>query len=282
MRLVYLAFIFTFSLPLMAYQPSDNRPRLSHEMPEELEGVGITERLGNKVSHHLEFTNDRGEKVTMGDLLSGERPVIFTMVYYNCPSLCNYHLNGLLSVFRNMDGRAGKDFDLVAVSMDHTEGYELAAAKKETYLEALGQPGVEDGWHFLVGSEENVRQIADETGFGFRWNPEIEQYAHAAAAMILTPSGILSRYLYGIEFLPQTMRLSIVEASEGKVGSIIEQIMLFCFQFNPAKNQYTLYAYNLMRAGAAFTVIMLGIFLIPLWIRERNKGTPEGDSRMSA
>lgn len=241
----------------------------AHAIPEEIENVGVTENLSQQISRTLEFTDDRGQKVTLGQYFNSTKPVLFSMVYYNCPSLCNFHLNGLLDVFRKAKMQIGKDFEFVAVSMDHKETADLAASKKETYLKELNQPGAENGWHFLVGSEANVKQLANELGFRFKWNEAGQQYAHAAVAYVLTPEGVISRYLYGIEFPAQTLRLSLIEASQGKIGNIIDQIVLFCFQFNPSKNKYTLYAFNVMRIGGALTAILLAAFLIPYWRKER-------------
>jgi protein SCO1/2 len=167
-------------------------------------------------------------------------------------------------------GIAGQDYEVVAISMDHSETYDLAAKKKASYMEVLKQPGAEKGWHFLVGNEANVKQIADELGFRYKWNDKIKQFAHAAVTYVVSPEGMISRYLYGIEFSPATLRLSLVEASAGKIGNLIEQFTLFCFQFNPSKNKYVLYAYNVMRLGALLTVLLLAIFLVPYWLRERN------------
>jgi len=244
----------------------------SHALPAEIEGVGITEKLGQQISTDLTFTDDEGQPVTLAKYFNGERPVLLTMVYYNCPSLCNFHLNGLLDVFKNTQARIGVDFDVVSVSMDHTETADLASKKKATYIKALGQGGAEKGWHFLVGDETNVKKLADELGFRFKWNEAAKQFAHVAAAYVSSPTGMISRYLYGIEFSPQTLRLSLVEASNGKIGNIVDQLILFCFQFDPSKNKYTLYAFNLMRIGALLTVILLAAFLVPFWLREKRKG----------
>ncbi|MEK6555484.1 MAG: SCO family protein [Bdellovibrionota bacterium] len=276
MHLRELAFALILSLGALhtavAYTPPTQAEKAgtdSHATPEELADVGVTEHLSQKLSNSLEFTDDAGKKVTLGQYFNGQKPVLFTMVYYNCPSLCNYHLNGLLDVFHKAKMTVGKDFDLVAVSMNHNETPELAAKKKINYLKELNQPGAEKGWHFLVGTEENVLKLAGELGFRFKWNEAGQQYAHAAVAYVLTPQGVISRYLYGIEFPPQTLRLSLIEASQGKIGNIIDQIVLFCFQFNPSKNKYTLAAFNVMRLGGALTALLLAAFLVPYWRRER-------------
>lgn len=254
-----------------AYEGIDPTRAASDTVPIEIQGVGITEHLGEKIDLGLEFTNDDGQIVQLGEFFKSHRPVMMAMIYYNCPNLCNFQLNGLIDVLKKTKGRAGIDYELVAVSMEHKETAELAAAKKEKYLAALGQVGAEKGWHFLVGSENNVKTLAGQLGFSFKWDEAQKQYAHAAATYIMTPEGVISRYLYGIDFSPQTLRFSLIEASNGKIGSIVEQLALFCFQFNPNKNKYTFYAYNIMRIGAALTVLALLVFLLPVWLRERKR-----------
>jgi protein SCO1 len=255
-----------------AYEaPKPEGAGTSDQVPKEMEGVGVNEKLNHKLNLQNEFTDDKGQTVTLAKYYDVKKPVFMTMIYYNCPSLCNYHLNGLLDVFKKMNLRAGKDFTLVAVSMDHKETPDLAAKKKANYIKELGQPGAADGWHFLVGSETNVKNLAADLGFEFKWNEAGKQFAHAAVAYVTTPAGIISRYLYGIEFSPQTLHLSLVEASQGKIGNIIDQVKLFCFQFDPSKNKYTLYAYNIMQMGGAITALLLAVFLVPYWVRERRR-----------
>jgi protein SCO1 len=258
------------SSPANAYEaPSQNPAKLAHQTPTEIQGVGVDEKLSQRITRTLPFTDHTGKAVTLGDYFQGKKPVLMSMVYYNCPSLCNFHLNGLLEVFKKLDMQAGRDFEFVAISMDHTETAGLADGKRSTYLKELKQTGADAGWHFLVGNEQSVKQIASELGFKFKWIEETEQFAHAAVAYVLTPDAVISRYLYGIDFPPKTLRLSFVEASDGKVGNIIDQIILFCFQFDPSKNKYSLYAFNLMQMGALLTVLLIGIFLVPTWLKER-------------
>lgn len=251
-----------------SYDPKD-KPLLAHETPRELKGIGVTEHLGRQLDLSLPFTADDGSAVTLGQYLNGEKPVLLTMVYYACPSLCNYHLNGLLDVFKKMNLVAGVDFRVVAVSMDHREGPDLAGPKKESYVNEYGHPEAQNGWHFLTGTEENVKKLADQLGFSFRWDEEGQQYAHASVAYVVTPKGKLSRYLYGIEFPPQTLKLAMIEASNGQIGSVVDQLIFYCFQFDPAKNKYTLYAFRVMQIGGLLTVLVLAIVLLPVWLREK-------------
>jgi protein SCO1 len=254
-----------------AYEPKANHFADSAQVPDEIKNVGIKERLGEKIDLNLEFTNDSGEVVKLGHYFQTHKPVIMAMIYYSCPNLCNFQLNGMVDTFQKMKGQAGTDYEFVAISMDHTENSKQASAKKAAYLKVLNQPGSENGWHFLVGSEANVKAIAAQLGFEFKWSNELNQFAHAAATYVVTPTGEISRYLHGIAYTPETLRFSLVEASSGKIGSFIEQFALYCFQFNPAKNKYTLYAFRIMQIGAALTVLLLVIFIFPVWMKERHK-----------
>ena len=272
MKLVALIGIVFVLAPAWGYDPDQKASQaLSHEVPPEIQGVGIKENLGGNIDLDRKFTNHAGQTVSLGNYFGQGRPVLMAMIYYNCPNLCNFQLNGLVNVVNQMKGKAGIDYDVVAVSMDHKETPDLAAKKRQTYLKTIDQKDANKSWHFLVGTEENVKALADEFGFQFKWNDQLGQYAHAAATYVMSEVGQITRYLYGIEFSPQTLRLSLVEASKGLVGDVIDQFLLFCFQFNPAKNKYVLYAYNLMRVGGLMTVVALAAFLIPLWRRERRR-----------
>jgi protein SCO1/2 len=249
----------------------------SDQKPAELTGVGVTEHRGQKLPLDLEFQNEMGANVKLGEYFNQGRPVMMAMVYYDCPNLCNMQLNGFVDVIKKMNLRLGQDYDLVAVSMDSKETPALAAKKKANYIKSLGLVDageiarIESHWHFLVGQEAAVKDLAQTLGFSYKWDAEQKQFSHAAATYLVTPSGELSRYIYGIEFQPDTMRLGLVEAGQGQIGTIIDQVSLFCFQFNPHKNKYVLYSFNLMRAGACLMVILLAVFLIPYWMRERRR-----------
>jgi protein SCO1 len=262
-------FITAFASTAWAYDPKKVEVT-GHELPAQLEKVAVKEHLGEKLDLSLAFVSDEGEQVTLGQYFKKDRPVLMAMVYYTCPALCNYHLNALTEAMKKLKWTAGEEFEVVAVSMNHRETPDVAAKKKANYLREYGRPEGARGWHFLTGREANVKALADQLGFGFTWLPEKEQYAHASVAYVVTPGGKLSRYLYGLNVEEQTLRLSLLEASNGKIGSIIEQVLMFCFQFDPQKSKYTLYAWNLVRIGALMMVLLLAIFLVPVWLRERN------------
>lgn len=260
-----------YSFLAAAYNPHSTSQMTADEKPKQLEGVGVTEHLGQFIDLNLTFRSDRRKVLPLADIFDGSTPVLMTMVYYNCPSLCNYHLNGLNTVFKEMDWSAGRDFKFVAVSMDHREDSEVAAVKKDNYIRDFGRKGVEKGWYFLTGTKENVKALADRLGFGFRWDARQQEYAHPAVAFVITPEGQISKYLHGISFDGKTLRLALVESSSGKVGTWIDQVLLFCYRFNPSKNKYTLAAYNIMRIGGLLTVVVLAIILVPLWFRGRDR-----------
>lgn len=260
--------VSVWTLGALAYDP--RRPEVvGNQTPKELEGIGIDERLGKNLNLDLPFVADTGEAVTLGRYFQGDKPVLLSIVYYNCPSLCNYHLNGVTEALRQINLTAGPDFQLVAVSMDAKEGPTLAQAKKANYLKVYDRPEAAKGWHFLTGSPENIARLASDIGFKFRWDEDTKQFAHASAAVILTPEGKISRYIHGIQPEPRNLRLALLEAAGGKVGSIVDKLVMFCFQFDPKKSKYTLYAWNIMRVGVIATVLILAILMIPLWWRER-------------
>lgn len=264
---VFIILIFPLSTSV-AYDPTDVRDQLN-KTPDKIEGVGIDERLGHNLDPNIEFTDDTGQSVKIGKYFESGKPVIFSMVYYSCPSLCNYHLNGLTETLKNLNWTVGKEFEIVAVSMDHRESFDVAGPKKANYISEYGRPESASGWHFLTGDKASVDKLAGELGFKFRWLEEEQEFSHAAAAMILTPSGQISRYLHGIKFLPETLRMALLEASDGQIGSVIDQVLMFCFQFDPKKNKYTIYAWRLMQIGGLIMVVVLAIFLAPIWLRER-------------
>lgn len=245
-----------------------------HELPNELKEVGVDEHLGAQLDLSNTFIDETGKTIPLSALITGQKPVLMAMVYYTCPSLCNYHLNGLTDTMKQLKWTAGKDFEVIAVSMNSLEGPDVADKKKHNYLEAYGRHQGDKGWHFLVGNKANIQALASQLGFRFHWLEDKKQFAHASVAYVLTPEGKISRYLHGIAIEPQTMRLSLLEASGGKIGSVVEQAMMFCFAFDPHKNKYTIYAWNIMRIGGVLMVLLLAVFLVPVWLRDRRQHGP--------
>jgi protein SCO1/2 len=240
-------------------------------LPDELEGVGITERLDESLPLDARFTDDEGRQVTLAQYFDGEKPVILNLGYYACPMLCGLVANGMADALKEMDWTPGQEFRVVTLSFDPKETHTLAALKKHNYIRELERPSAAAGWHFLTGREEEIRKVTDAAGFYYKWNEKRQEYAHGAAILICTPDGRLSRYLYGVIFDPQTVRLSLVEAAEGKVGSSFDKFLLYCFHYDAEAGRYGPEARNLMKAGGAVTLLVLGGVLTGFWRRERKR-----------
>lgn len=266
-------FLFVFGWQLVGANPQSQFKK--NEMQELREGVGIEEKLGQDIDLDLNFVNEKGESVGLRDYFAKSKPVMLALIYYNCPSLCNFQLNGIVDTLKELEWTTGQQFEFVVVSIEPTEGPELAAQKKQAYLELYQRPEAAKGWHFLTGSAEAIAKLADQVGFRYKWVESRKEYAHTAATYILTPEGKISRYLYGIGFSASTLRLSLVEASDGKVGSAVDKFLLYCFRYDPEKRGYAFYAFNVMRAGAATAVLVLLAFLVPFWLRQRKQGVKE-------
>ncbi len=241
-------------------------------LPPTLQKVGIEQRLGAQVPRDLAFQNHAGETVTLADLDSG-RPVVLALVYYECPMLCTMVLNGVLRVLNTLELDVGRDFDVLTVSIDPKETPKLAAAKREKYLSKYRRPTAPEGWHFLVGDETNVGALADAVGFHYAWDDKTQQYAHASGIMVLTPDGDVAQYLFGVDYDPRVLRLSLVEASRGEVGTLSDAVLLYCFQYDPATGKYSLAIMNVLRAGAALTLLALALLIGILLLRERRART---------
>ena len=242
-----------------------------NRLPSELEGVGVDEKFGQKVNLDLEFTAENGYQVTLRKYFSSGKPVIVNLVYYRCPMLCSLVLNAQTKVMKEVAWTAGKEYEVVTISIDPQEMFNLAVAKKKWYLEQYERPDAAQGWHFLTDYQGNAKRLADQLGFNYRWDAKTEQWAHAAAIMVLTPEGKVSRYLYGLQYRPRDMRLALAEASEGKLGTVGDKLLLFCFHYDPVSRSYVPFARNLMKAGGLMTVLVMGIFLSFLWRRERRR-----------
>ena len=253
------------------HQGPPQKEGFANETPKQLEDIGIEERLGGKIDLDLKFKNEAGELVPLRSFFQGHKPVLLSLAYYGCPSLCNFHLNGLNDSFKQIEQPIGAEFNFVVISIEPNEKPELAASKKAAYIKEYGRPEGAAGWHFLTGDEKSIQAIAGQVGFKYKWDEQQKQWAHAAAAYAITPEGRISRYLYGIVFNPKTLRLSMVEASNGRIGDLMDRLILFCFHFDPKASKYTFYVFNLMRAGAVLIVLVIAGFLVPFWLRNRRE-----------
>lgn len=232
--------------------------------PVELKDVGITERLGEPIDLNLSFRDESGAIVPLKTYFDGKKPVVLTLAYYGCPNLCGLLLNGVTDVFKEMSWQPGQEFQYVNVSIDPTETPELAATKKENLLKEYGRSGTGDGWHFLTGTEANIQALAQQIGFAYYYDPTEKQYAHGSALYVVTPDGKLSRYLFGVMFEPRDLRMALVESSQGKIGNIVDHVLLYCYRYDPKSRKYSLIATRLMKVGAGITIIGIvgGIFML--------------------
>jgi protein SCO1/2 len=241
------------------------------QAPEELEGVDIVEHLGDTIPLDLPFTDENGKEITLQKYFQQGRPVILTLNYYTCPMLCTLQLNGLVDTLQELEWTPGQEFEIVTASINPRETPQLAKLKKQNYIKEYGRPSAAPGWHFLTGKEGNIEKLADTVGFEYKYDEETNQYIHAAALIIMTPEGKIARYLYGVMYDPKTLRLSLLEASEGEIGSTLDQVILYCFHYDAEKGTYAPAAMNIVRAVAILTASVLGIVLITLWLREARK-----------
>jgi protein SCO1/2 len=235
---------------------------------EVLKKVDVEQKLGAQIPLDLRFRDESGREVRLGEYFAKGRPVALTLVYYECPMLCNQVLNGAVGAFQGLQFTAGKEFEVVTVSFDPREGPELAARKKETYLKRYNRGGAGAGWHFLTGDEANIRALADAVGFRYVWDEQSQQFAHASAVMVATPQGRLSHYFYGIEYAPVDLRLAFVEASEGKVGSPVDSLLLYCYHYDPASGRFAP-VMGVLRVAGVLTVF--GVVALLLYLRRVTK-----------
>ncbi|HSC77715.1 MAG TPA: SCO family protein [Candidatus Acidoferrales bacterium] len=235
---------------------------------EVIQQVAFEQRINRPLPLELVFRDEAGRAVALGDYF-GRRPVVLALVYYECPMLCTYVLDGLVKSLKPLSFNPGQDFDVVVVSFNPKETPELAAAKKENYVRLYGRPGTMRGWHFLTGEAEAIRGLTEAVGFRYLYDTETQQYAHASGVMVLTPQGKLFRYFYGIDYAPRDLRLALVEASSNKLGTVTDQLLLFCYHYDPTTGKYGLLIMRLLQAMGLATVLALGTFMAAMFRRER-------------
>jgi protein SCO1/2 len=233
-----------------------------------LKDVGVSPRMGERLPMEVMVHDSDGRKLALRECFRG-RPVIITPVYYRCPMLCGLELNGLVRSLRGMSEDAGDEFDIVTFSIDPREETELAARKKTAYLAQYGRDIDVNGWRFLTAEQETIDPLCEAIGFHATYNPATGQYAHAAAIVVATPDGVISRYFYGVEFAPRDLRLAVVEASQGKVGTLTDHVLLYCYAYDPTTGRYGLAIHNLVRAAGALTVVVMAVAISWMLWRER-------------
>src|SRR5580692_11826313 len=236
--------------------------------PPRLENVGIEQHLDAQVPPDLTFRDETGKTVKLADYF-GRKPLILNLVYYNCTMLCGEALAGLASAMRLVKFDVGNEFDVVTVSFDPRETPEMAAAKKKDYVGRYGRASAAAGWHFLTGSTDSINALTQAVGFQYQYDAKTNQYAHATAIMVLTPQGHISRYFYGVDFPPKDLRMGLVEASQEKIGNAVDQVLLYCYHYDPATGKYGAVVTNMLKLGAGLTILIVGGMLLILFRMER-------------
>ena len=272
---VAMALCLLVAAPLLSAQVSSYGDKeagpVNDQPPSILNGVGIEQRLNTQIPLNLTFTDDAAKQVTLGSYF-GKRPAILALVYYRCPMLCSEELDGLTSALKMVRFVPGKDFDIIVVSIDPTEGTDLAAAKKRTYLKQYGRPETANGWHFLTGTQPNIDALTQAVGFRYVKlkvpGSNLTQYAHASAIQIVTPEGKLAQYYMGVEYSSKDLLLGLDEASSNRIGSPVDNILTYCYHYNPATNTHDLIVSRVVQLGGLLTLVFLGGFMFVMFRRD--------------
>jgi len=235
-----------------------------------LDDVGIDQKLNEPVPLDLVFRDEAGREVQLGDYL-GEKPVVLSLVYFKCPMLCTLVLNGLVRSLRATAFDAGREFNVLTVSFDPHDTPESAAEMKRVYMNEYRRPGAEEGWHFLTGDAGAIEKLTRAVGFRYKVDPESGQFAHASGIMVLTPKGRIARYFYGLEYSARDLRLSLVESAENRIGSPVDQVLLYCFHYDPEKGKYGLAIMRVLRVAGVATVLGLGLLIVSLVYRQKTR-----------
>jgi protein SCO1/2 len=242
---------------------------LKTEFPAEQQ-IDVIENLGKYVPLDAEFIDEDGKVVKLASFFESEIPTVLTLNYFECPMLCTLVLNGLAESLKNLTLNAGEDFQVITIDINPNEKTLFANQKKKNYVNGFGLQNIKDDWHFLTGDQVNIKKVADSIGYIYYYDNQRDEYMHPAAITLLSPEGKISRYLYGIEYPTKDLKLGLLEASEGKIGSTLDKIILYCYHYDPYKNTYTIFATNIMRLGGIFTIIFLGIMLVGYWKKDKN------------
>lgn len=236
----------------------------------------INERLGERADiENLEFMDESGKNVKLSQYFSSGKPVFLTFVYYKCPGICNYLLNGFVNSLRALEYSAGKEFEIVTLSINPKEDSKLAAEKKATYLKEYGRLEAEKGWHWLVGREDQIAAFAKQAGFGFRYDEATGEFAHSAGIFVMTPDGRFSRVLFGVDYPYRDLKLALLEASEGKIGTVFDRVMMFCYRYDPFTKGYGVHGLRLMQLLSTLMILGMGFYLYRFWSRDRRRHNQE-------
>ncbi len=246
--------------------------------PADLQKIAFDQKLNAQIPLDLPFRDETGRQVMLADFFGHNRPVVVTLVYYDCPMLCTLVLNGLAGTMKGMSLEPGRDYDLVTVSFNPRETARLAAEKKKNYISRYGHPEAASAWHFLTGDQPSIERLTRAVGFHYVHDPATGQYAHATGLIIATPEGRLAKYLFGIEYAPSQLRMALVDASAGRIGTPVDRVLLYCYHYDPATGKYGLVILNVIRLGGVVTVVLLGSFILVMLSRERRRNRPADSS----
>jgi protein SCO1 len=249
------------------------QPQAANVLPEELQGVGITEKIGSQIDLNLKVTQEDGTVVPLSTFFHEHKPVILSPVYFNCPGLCNFHLNGLVDALKLVDWSPAQKFEIIALSFDPSEKSDVAVKKKENYMKLYGRAGTEAGWHFVTADADTVKKITEAVGFQYKWNEKAGEWSHASAAIMISPQGLVARYLHGIMFEPRDLKLALNEAADGKLGGFVDSAMLFCFKYDRHQSKYGLQVFQVMKAAGALTALALALWLGMAMIQAKRENT---------
>lgn len=267
-----------YNSPLYAPKYYDPSQGSANGLPEALKKVGIEQRLGEQLPLEAIFKDESGREVKLGEYFKSGRPVILALVYYECPMLCNQVLNGMVGALKGVNLDAGKDFDIIAISFDARENEKngLAANKRAAYIERYARPGTENGWHFLTGTQDSIDAVTKAAGFNYEWDEKSNQFAHASAIMIVNPDGRLSHYFYGIDYSPKDIKFGLIEATQNKIGNAADQLLLYCYHYDPSTGKYGFAILRAMRLAAIATLFGLGAMGFVFWRLNKRKSGQEG------
>lgn len=240
---------------------------VSSNLPPKFEEVTFAQRLGEQLPLDARFTDESGQRVALGDFF-GEKPVVLAFVYYQCPMLCPLVMNGISSALKVVPFTPGEDFEVVLISFDSRDSAAAANAKKRAHLQHWAVQETADGWHFLTGDEADIRRVTAAAGFTYQWDDVTQQFAHVSGVLVATPDGRLSRYFYGVEYSPKDLRLALVDSGQGQLGSVVDELLLYCFHYDPSSGRYGAAFMNIMRLGGVLTVGLIAGFIVLMRRRE--------------
>ncbi len=244
-------------------------------VPEEIKNVGIVEKIGQYLDLKMMVKDDHGNTLPLSTFFQPHKPVLLSPIYYSCPGLCSFHFNGVIDSLKKIDWDPGEKFQVLAFSFDASENApdkaDVGAKKKANYMKLYGRPGTENGFHFLTADQSTVDKLMSSIGFKYKWNEKAGEWSHVSAAIMVAPDGKITRYLHGIEFSPQDMKFALNETANGKIGNIVDSVLLYCFKFDQHQSKYGLQVFRVMQIAGGLTILLLAIWLLPVLYKARRE-----------